>query len=52
MTKPVPEVLGALVAEHAALEQRLADPAVHGDRVLARQLSPPWRSGCRSWRRG
>ncbi|HEY3607273.1 MAG TPA: PCRF domain-containing protein, partial [Pseudonocardiaceae bacterium] len=39
MTKPVPEVLGALVAEHAALEQRLADPAVHGDQVLARKLS-------------
>jgi len=39
MTKPVPEVLGALVDEHAALEERLADPAVHGDRVLARKLA-------------
>jgi peptide chain release factor 1 len=39
VTKPVPEVLGALVAEHADLERRLADPAVHGDRVLARKLS-------------
>jgi peptide chain release factor 1 len=39
VTKPVPEVLGALVAEHAALEQRLADPAVHGDQALARTLS-------------
>jgi peptide chain release factor 1 len=39
VTKPVPEVLGSLVAEHAALEGRLADPAVHGDRVLARKLS-------------
>jgi peptide chain release factor 1 len=35
----VPEVLGSLVAEHAELERRLADPAVHGDRVLARKLS-------------
>jgi peptide chain release factor 1 len=39
VTKPVPEVLGALVAEHAELERRLADPAVHGDRDLARKLS-------------
>jgi peptide chain release factor 1 len=39
MTKPVPEVLAGLVAEHAALESRLADPAVHGDRTLARTLS-------------
>jgi peptide chain release factor 1 len=39
VTKPVPEVLGSLVAEHAVLEERLADPAVHGDRVLARKLS-------------
>ncbi|HKO00034.1 MAG TPA: peptide chain release factor 1 [Pseudonocardiaceae bacterium] len=39
MTRPVPEVLGSLVAEHAELERRLADPAVHGDRVLARKLS-------------
>jgi peptide chain release factor 1 len=28
-----------LVVEHAELERRLADPAVHGDRVLARTLS-------------
>ena len=27
-----------LMAEHAELERRLADPAVHGDRVLARKL--------------
>jgi peptide chain release factor 1 len=39
MTKPVPEVLRALQNEHGELEKRLADPAVHGDRVLARQLS-------------
>jgi peptide chain release factor 1 len=39
VTKPVPQVLGALVAEHAELERRLADPAVHGDRVLARKLA-------------
>jgi peptide chain release factor 1 len=39
VTKPVPEVLRELVAEHADLERRLADPAVHGDRVLARKLS-------------
>ncbi|HEX5119166.1 MAG TPA: peptide chain release factor 1 [Pseudonocardiaceae bacterium] len=39
MTRPVPEVLGSLVAEHADLERRLADPAVHGDRLLARTLS-------------
>jgi peptide chain release factor 1 len=39
VTKPVPEVLRELVAEHADLERRLADPVVHGDRVLARKLS-------------
>jgi peptide chain release factor 1 len=33
------EVLGALLAEHAQLESRLADPAVHGDQPLARKLS-------------
>ncbi len=32
-------VLGALLAEHAELESRLADPAVHGDQPLARKLS-------------
>jgi peptide chain release factor 1 len=39
VTKAVPEVLSGLVAEHAELERRLADPAVHGDRVLARKLA-------------
>ena len=39
MTKPVPEVLQALLAEHAELERQLADPAVHGDQALARKLS-------------
>jgi peptide chain release factor 1 len=39
VTKPVADALGGLVAEHAELERRLADPAVHGDRTLARKLS-------------
>jgi peptide chain release factor 1 len=39
VTKAVPEVLDALLAEHADLERRLADPAVHGDQALARKLS-------------
>jgi peptide chain release factor 1 len=39
VTKPVPDVLRALLAEHAELEQQLADPAVHADQALARKLS-------------
>jgi peptide chain release factor 1 len=39
VTKPVPEALGALLAEHAELERQLADPAVHADPTLARKLS-------------
>jgi peptide chain release factor 1 len=37
--RPVPEVLHALLAEHAELERQLADPAVHSDQTLARKLS-------------
>jgi peptide chain release factor 1 len=33
-----PQRLDALLAEHAELEQRLADPAVHADVALARDL--------------
>ncbi|HEU4566677.1 MAG TPA: peptide chain release factor 1 [Marmoricola sp.] len=33
------EAVEALVAEHAELEQRLADPAVHADQSLARRLN-------------
>ncbi len=33
-----PESLPALLAEHAELETRLADPAVHADQALARRL--------------
>ena len=32
------EHVGALVAEHAALELQLADPAVHSDQATARRL--------------
>jgi peptide chain release factor 1 len=32
------EAVDGLVAEHAELEQRLADPAVHADQALARRL--------------
>ncbi|HEX7659513.1 MAG TPA: peptide chain release factor 1 [Pseudonocardiaceae bacterium] len=39
MSRAVPEALDALLAEHADLERRLADPAVHGDQALARKLS-------------
>ena len=39
MSTPVPDALGALLAEHADLERQLADPAVHADQVLARKLS-------------
>ncbi|MCP2166931.1 peptide chain release factor 1 [Goodfellowiella coeruleoviolacea] len=35
---PLPEALDALLAEHADLEQRLADPAVHADQANARRL--------------
>ncbi|MGH3385708.1 MAG: peptide chain release factor 1 [Nocardioidaceae bacterium] len=33
------EAVESLVAEHAELEQRLADPAVHADQSLARRLN-------------
>ena len=33
-----PESLPALLAEHAELERKLADPAVHADQALARRL--------------
>ncbi len=33
------EAVEGLVAEHAELEQRLADPAIHADQGLARRLS-------------
>jgi peptide chain release factor 1 len=33
------EAVEALVAEHAELEQRLADPAVHADQAVARRLN-------------
>jgi peptide chain release factor 1 len=33
-----PDSLPALLAEHAELERRLADPAVHADQALARRL--------------
>jgi peptide chain release factor 1 len=39
VTKPVPDVLRALLAEHAELERQLADPAVHSDQAQARKLS-------------
>ena len=38
MTRPVPEALDALLAEHAELERKLADPAVHADQAGARKL--------------
>lgn len=33
------DAVAALLAEHAELEQRLADPAVHADQALARKLA-------------
>ena len=33
-----PESLPALLAEHAELERKLADPSVHADQALARRL--------------
>jgi peptide chain release factor 1 len=33
-----PESLSALLAEHAELERKLADPSVHADQALARRL--------------
>ncbi len=35
---PASAAVEALLAEHAELEQRLADPAVHADAGLARRL--------------
>jgi peptide chain release factor 1 len=37
-TGTVPDRLGSLLAEHASLEQELADPAVHADQSRARRL--------------
>jgi peptide chain release factor 1 len=39
VSKPVPDAVSALLAEHAELEQKLADPAVHSDQATARRLS-------------
>jgi peptide chain release factor 1 len=38
MIMKTPESLPALLAEHAELERRLADPSVHADQALARRL--------------
>jgi peptide chain release factor 1 len=37
-TETAPDRLGSLLAEHAALEKELADPAVHTDQSRARRL--------------
>ncbi len=39
MSSPAPDMLSGLLAEHASLEQELADPAVHADQARARRLS-------------
>jgi peptide chain release factor 1 len=39
VSKLVPEAVGALLDEHAELERKLADPAVHTDQAAARKLS-------------
>jgi peptide chain release factor 1 len=39
VSSPAPDRLASLLAEHASLEQELADPAVHGDQARARRLS-------------
>ena len=33
------DAVSALLGEHAELEERLADPAVHSDQVLAKRLN-------------
>ena len=38
MSSPAPDRLAGLLAEHAELEQQLADPAVHADQSRARRL--------------
>ena len=38
MTTPVAQSFSTLLAEHADLEQRMADPAVHSDPALAKKL--------------
>jgi len=38
MNQPSPDRLGALLAEYAELEGRLADPAIHTDQVAARRV--------------
>ena len=38
MTSTPPDALSTLLAEHAELEQQLADPAVHTDQARAREL--------------
>jgi len=40
-TMTTPDSLPALLAEHAELEGRLADPGVHADQALARRLAEP-----------
>src|SRR5215203_1222985 len=37
-TGTAPDRLGSLLAEHAALEKELADPAVHADQARAQRL--------------
>ena len=37
-SQPGPDRLSVLLVEHAALEQELADPAVHADQARARRL--------------
>ncbi|MGB9376713.1 MAG: peptide chain release factor 1 [Mycobacteriales bacterium] len=39
MTESPPSSLAAMLAEHAELEQQLADPAVHADQSRARELA-------------
>ena len=46
-----PESLPALLAEHAELERRLADPSVHADQALARRLGRAVRASCPRSRR-
>jgi peptide chain release factor 1 len=38
VTRPVPDTLDTLLAEHAELERKLADPSVHADQATARRL--------------
>jgi peptide chain release factor 1 len=38
VTRPAPDSLDALLAEHAELERKLADPAIHADQAVARRF--------------